>query len=175
MTITSLEDLCLHELREAHNAETLILRALPKLAQIDKSQATTFDGYAAQARERVMRLEQLCKLDNAHEAAEPSAFGVLAKIDDYIASMGNHELVSAVIHSEFLAMRHYLLARYAMVSACATRLQKSEWAEFADKALQEQRASLSQSPNVVAERRQGHQYKGISMGERLTAMFDHKK
>jgi ferritin-like metal-binding protein YciE len=175
MTVTSLDDLFLRELRETHKAETLILRALPELAQIDSSRAARLDAYAAQARERVKRLEQICKLDIAEYATEPSALGVLAKIDDYIASMGNHEVVSAVVHLEFMAAWHYLLARYAMLSACGNQLRKSEWAEFADKALEEQRAFLSQTPNVHAERRQGDLYRGTSMGERLTAMFDRKK
>lgn len=171
MTAMSLDDLFLHELRDTHEAETMILLTVANLAKIDGAQAATLDGYAAQARERILKLAQIGNVESATHAAKPSILGMIAKIDEYITSIGNCELLAAAVNSEFLAARHYLLARYAMLSECARQLQRCEWAEFADRA----RASLSQTTSAPSDSQQADQYKGFSMGERLTAMFDRKR
>lgn len=176
MTVTSLDDLFQHELQETHMAERVILRALPMLALIGGTQTSILDSYATQARQRIERLEQIGKLgQGARAVTEPPIFGVLARIDDYIASINDRKALQSVAYSEFQAMRHYLLARYAMLWACANRLHKSEFAQEFDAALDEVRAALSQTPNVAGDRQERDQYKGISMGERLTAMFERKK
>jgi len=169
MTATSLDELFLRELRLTHQAETVVLRALPEFAEIAGSLAAALDGYAEKARERITRLEHILNRVGSADATEASALSVLGKIEEYVAGIGDPEMISAVAQSELLAARHYLIARYAMLLACANKLRENELAEFANRA----RAYLAQTLDASNEPRD--QYKGITMGERLSAMFYRKK
>lgn len=177
MNIRNLNDLFLHELQETHVAEMLILAALPKVAMTGPTQAKALDGYVLQAKERIKRLEQILKLvDHAPAASSrPALAGILAEIDEFIGTNEDRETREAAVYSVVQTARHYLLARYVTLESWANLLRKPEPAKLLVATLDEERSALLQPTNVAGGRRNHDQAKGISMGERLTALFDRKK
>ena len=94
---------------------------------------------------------------------------LLAELDVLPGGDGAAKVGAATNLSAMETARLYLLPRYATLAVWADELRRPEIAQLAAAILQEERASPGPPP---AARDNG---KGISLGERLTAMFDRKR
>ena len=70
--------------------------------------------------------------------------------------------------------RHHLEASYAKLTLWANLLRKPELAKILNATLAEEKAALLTSKSVL-ESCQTKEPKSISLGERLSAMFDRKR
>lgn len=70
--------------------------------------------------------------------------------------------------------RHHLVASYAKLTMWANLLRKQELAKVLNATLAEEKAALLTSKSVF-ESCQTKEPKSISLGERLSAMFDRKQ
>ena len=181
MSIKSLEDLFMHELRRAHAAETSIIAQLPRLAADvgPPLQNADVDAYLVHARERIRTLERHFKLEGAAPAgvSSPGVAGILAEADQLFDSIETADARSAAMRAEIQTVRSYVHSRYSALASWARILGKTREAECLEATLQagETHDSAGAPQNATfAIRAEKAPAKGISMGERLTTLFDRK-
>jgi ferritin-like metal-binding protein YciE len=175
MNIRNLNDLFLHDLMDTHAADRLIYDALPRMATMAPAQAEALNEFMLQTKERISRLEPIsASLDPSSDTANGAAMaGILAQIDDLI---GIEEQIAreAAVFSVVQTVRHYLVARYATLESLANLLGKSDLAKRLLATLEVERATLSQPTSAGESRCDKNGSKDLTMGERLTELFDHK-
>jgi ferritin-like metal-binding protein YciE len=177
MTIRNLDDLFLHELQEAYAAEKLIVAAFSEMAMADSTAVGPLSGYATRARQRTKRLDQVFQLIGRQpdDTKRPAMAGMLAEIDELVGTDPETEAHAAAVLSVLQTVQHYLMARYVTLASWANQLGKPELERLLAATLEEERAALAQPAEPVPDRRDQDQLKGVSMGERLTALFDRKR
>ena len=172
MTIRKLDDLFLTELQETYAAEKLIVAPLSKLA---KTEADSSTGYIiTRCHHRIDRLEQIFGLlgRQPDTGKPPRMGGLLAEVDELIGSDPTTWGHAAAVLSVVETVRHYLMARYVTLASWANELGMPQVSKLIAATLEEDRTGSG--PPVATERNQDNP-KGISLGERLTAMFDRKR
>jgi ferritin-like metal-binding protein YciE len=171
MTIRKLDDLFLTELQETYAAEKLIVAPLSKLAMMEAEPST---GYIARSQHRIDRLEQIFRLlgRQPDTGKRPPMGGMVTEIDELIGSDPTTWNHAAAVLSVVETVRHYTMARYVTLASWANELGMPEVSKLISATLEEERNCTR--PPAAAERDQDHG-KGISLGERLTAMFDRKR
>jgi ferritin-like metal-binding protein YciE len=171
MPIRNLDDLFLTELQETYAAEKLIVGPL---AQLVIAKADTSTSYITRSHNRIDRLENVFGLLGREPdiGKRPPMGGMLAELDELIGSDPTTSNYAAAVRSVVETVRHYMMARYVTLSSWANELGMPQVSELMAVTLEEERGS-SRMP-AAAEREQDNG-KGISLGERLTAMFDRKR
>jgi ferritin-like metal-binding protein YciE len=169
MTIRKLDDLFLTELQETYAAEKLIVAALSKLAEAEPA------GYVSRAPHRIERLNQIFLLlgRQPDTSKPPRMEGFLAEVDKLIGSDPMTPGHAAAVLSIVDTVRHYLMARYVTLASWANELRMPEVSNLVTATIEEERAGPQALPATTG----GDQIhgKGISLGERLTAIFDRKR
>ncbi len=177
MQIGNLNDLFLHTLQLTHAAEKAIADAIPQMARNVSSSGLEMrlDSYIAQTEERIRRLEQVFKLvDHAPTPTKcPAIEHILSEANELTGRIADEDTRKAVIVAAMMTVKHLVLERHATLAAWARELRMSEPAQLLLATLDEERRSHVQAAGA-AERRPGKD-RDISMGERLTALFDRSK
>jgi ferritin-like metal-binding protein YciE len=171
MTIRKLDDLFLTELQETYAAEKLIVAPLSKLAMTIAEPST---GFINRSPHRIGRLEQIFGLFRRQPDAaskQPPMGGILAEIDELMGIEPTTPGHAAAVRSVVETVRHYLMARYVTLASWANELRMPEVSKLISATLEEERARSG----PPADQREQDNGKGVSLGERLTAMFDRKR
>ena len=170
MTIRKLDDLFLTELHETYAAEKLIVAALSKLAITEVEPSA---DYVARTPHRIERLNQIFRLLGMQPDTDrsPRMAGMLAEVAELISSDLTSGHAAAVL-SLVETVRHYLMARYVTLASWANELRMPEVSKLIAATLEEERTGAGQPAAAEPDQDNG---KGLSLGERLTAMFDRKR
>lgn len=158
----SLRELYIDELRDLYNAETQLVKALPKMAKTASNHQLreAFEEHLRQTSEQVSRLEQIF----AHLEQKPSGKKCLgmqglvkeaAEImrEDYAEDVMNSAIIGAAQRVE-----HYEIAGYGTARALAELLGETEHVSLLGQTLEEERQAnnklteLSQEINPKANR-----------------------
>jgi ferritin-like metal-binding protein YciE len=168
MTNLTLDGLFLAELQETYAAETLIASTLSMFAGTADSRS---GEYLALTRYRIQRLEQMFSwLGRDPEPGRPTTLqGFLSGMEVPSGGNGAASEDAAAIISAMQTARHYLLARYGTLALWANELHMPDIAKLAATILEEEKARPDARPTAHDSA------KHISLGERLTAMFDRKR
>ncbi len=170
-------ELFVQQLRETLSAEKAILAGLPKLATNASAddQVEQVEYYARRTLERINRLEQLPELASPSPGAGSSAIGgVLAEFTELFGQARGPEVREAAVVSLLQTMRHFTIARYAALSSWAALLRREDLARALLIAVDAERVEAVGAANAAGGGPKDRS-KDISMGERLTALFDRKK
>ncbi len=176
MDTEKLNDLFNRELEETYLAEKLLLDLLSNPAALGAAQATIAEVGLRQSQERVRRLETIFALTkNTPDAAKPPApADIPAGLQSFIAAIEDREAGAVANLAALRTFRHHLVASYAKLTFWANLLRRPELAKIFNVTLAEEKTAVLMSSNV-SESGRTEEPKSISLGERLTAMFDRKR
>src|SRR5438445_11430810 len=160
MAENGLRELYLDELKDLHNAENQLVKALPKMAKAANSEELRegFEEHLEQTKGHVERLEQIFEaLDESPKGKKCAGMEGLVKEgsevmdEDFEGAVMDAALIGAAQRVE-----HYEIAAYGTVCAFAELLEENEHATLLGETLQEEKETdeklteLSKQSNAEA-------------------------
>jgi ferritin-like metal-binding protein YciE len=142
MSLSTLHDLYVDELKDLFNAENQILKALPKMAKAasDPKLAAAFNDHLAETKVHVERLETIFQqLDASPKGKKCKAMeGLLAEGQDLMANDANPSVMDAALIAAAQRVEHYEMAGYGCVRTYARLLGDEQAADLLQKTLDEE-------------------------------------
>jgi ferritin-like metal-binding protein YciE len=153
-SLNSLEDLFVHELRDAYSFENQILKALPKMAQAATNQELkdAFRLHEQQTRGQVQRLEQIFKQLNVSSSGETCTgmSGIIDEGQELLWTKADKNVLDAGLICGAQKVEHYEIATYGTLRTWARQLGNQEAARLLEQTLNEEK-STDQTLNRIAE------------------------
>ena len=160
MADNGLRDLYLDELRDLHNAENQLVKALPKMAKASSSDELRegFEQHLEQTKGHVERLEQIFEaLDESPKGTKCVGMeGLIKEGSEIIDEDFEGAVMDAALIGAAQRVEHYEIAAYGTVIAFANQLGESEHASLLKQTLEEEKetdqklTSLSDDINSLA-------------------------
>ena len=145
MTLATLYDLYIDELRDLYNAANQLLQALPKLAQAASSPklAYAFIDHLTKTKTQIDRLEMIfLQLDASPSGKICKAMeGLLRKAQDFIALDIDSSVLDSALIGTAQRIEHYAMAGYGCVRTYAHLLGEDQAADKLQQNLDEVVAS----------------------------------
>lgn len=142
MSLSTLHDLYVDELKDLYNAESQILKALPKMAKIasDPKLAAAFTEHVAETKVHIERLEAIFQqLDASPKGKKCKAMeGLLAEGQDLMANDANPSVMDAALIGAAQRVEHYEMAGYGCVRTYARLLGEDRAADLLQMTLDEE-------------------------------------
>jgi ferritin-like metal-binding protein YciE len=161
MEHSALKELYIDELRDIYNAESQLVKALPKMAKASTSDElrSGFESHLEQTRGHVQRLEEIFDaLDEKPTGKKCAGMQGLVKEGEGIMDEDfQGEVMDAALISAAQRVVHYEIAAYGCVRSWAELLGESEAASLLEKTLEEEKETdqklteLSEKINVEAK------------------------
>jgi ferritin-like metal-binding protein YciE len=161
MSISNLEDVFVHELRDVLDAERQILKALPKMIKAATSEElkAAFEEHLSVTESQVDRLETIFKgLDKAARGKHCAGMeGLIKEGEELIKEEEPSVAVDAALICAAQKVEHYEIASYGCLSTYAEQLGMSEARELLEETLAEEKetdvklSELASSLNLVAQ------------------------
>jgi ferritin-like metal-binding protein YciE len=161
MEHSALKELYIDELRDIYNAESQLVKALPKMAKASTSDElrSGFESHLEQTRGHVQRLEEIFDaLDEKPTGKKCAGMQGLVKEGEGIMDEDfQGEVMDAALISAAQRVEHYEIAAYGCVRSWAEVLGESEAASLLEKTLEEEKETdqklteLSEKINVEAK------------------------
>ena len=145
MKIKTLRDFYIEELKDLYNAETQLIKALPKMVKAASSPdlKTAFENHLEETRGHVERLETIFKgLDKSPKGKHCKAMeGLLAEGGEVLKSDMPDAVKDAALIASAQRVEHYEMAGYGCVRTYARLLGDDAAASLLDETLQEEGAA----------------------------------
>ena len=165
MADNGLRDLYLDELRDLHNAENQLVKALPKMAKASSSDELRegFEQHLEQTKGHVERLEQIFEaMDESPKGKKCAGMeGLVKEGSEVMEEDFDGAVMDAALIGAAQRVEHYEIAAYGTVIAFANQLGESEHASLLKDTLEEEKetdqklTSLSQDINSQASSESG--------------------
>ena len=174
MQKNSLQDLYIDELRDLYNAETQLVRALPKMAKAasDGQLREAFQEHLRQTSEHVSRLEQIFE-QLGEKASGKKCLGMEGLVKEGSETMKEdypEEVKDAAIIGTAQRVEHYEMAGYGTARAFAELLGENEHVSLLEQTLEEEKQAdeklteLAEEINPKAAQGQGRASVGSAEG-----------
>jgi ferritin-like metal-binding protein YciE len=154
LKLDSVKDLFLAELRDLHDAEKQLVKALPKMAEAASSRElkNAFTHHLKETEQHVCRLDGIFKnLDETATGETCEAMkGLVKEGEELIHAKGQPEVRDAGLIGAAQRVEHYEIAGYGTARALARCLGFHEIAQALQKTLDEE-AAADQKLTSVAE------------------------
>jgi ferritin-like metal-binding protein YciE len=143
MKDNTLRGLFVVELRDLYDAESRLVKALPKMAKAASSEKlrSGFEDHLEQTKEHVDRLKQA--LTSLGEKATPKKCagmtGIIEEGDEMLGEGLERAVMDAALISAAQRVEHYEIAAYGCVHAWAQVLGEDNVAELLEKTLEEEK------------------------------------
>src|SRR6266550_7948564 len=145
MELETLKDLHIYELKDLHNAEKQLTKALPKMAKAASNQqlAEGFREHLEQTEEHVNRLEQILEsLDQSTRGRKCKGMeGLIEEGSEMIEEDAEDEVRDAGLIAAAQRVEHYEIAGYGCVRTYAELLGDTKGAELLQQTLDEEGAT----------------------------------
>jgi ferritin-like metal-binding protein YciE len=161
MSISNLQDLFVHELRDILDAEKQLLKALPKMAKAAESQelSAAFEEHLGVTEEQVGRLERIFeKLGMAARGKKcPGMAGLVDEGKELIDEEEAGAPLDAALICAAQKVEHYEIAAYGCLVTYAQLLGMDEAVELLEETLAEEKETdekltvIASELNLVAE------------------------
>ncbi len=155
MSMDSLKDLYIDELKDLYNAETQLIKALPKMAK--KATAPelkqAFQDHLEETKGHVARLEEIFEeLDEKPTGKTCKAMkGLVEEGAEVIEEDGNDAVLDAALIGAAQRVEHYEIAGYGVVRTFATILGENDAAELLQETLDEEAAADKKLTEIAEE------------------------
>lgn len=191
MTITSLDELFEHELKDLYDAEKKLTRALPKVAKGAGSEElrAAIEAHLEATKTQVGRLEAIFKLRDIKPQAKTCAGmkGLIEEADELIEAKAGPGYGDLAIIGGARRVEHYEIAAYSSLQSIAESLGDGEavsliqetlreeeeadrkLAEIADSILEELRDEAEEETGEEIEEEDEEEFEPISKDERVPA------
>ncbi len=161
MEHSALKELYIDELRDIYNAETQLVKALPKMAKASTSDElrSRFESHLERTKGHVQRLEEIFDaLDEKPTGKKCAGMQGLVKEGEEIMDEDfEGEVMDAALISAAQRVEHYEIAAYGCVRSWAELLGENEAVSLLEKTLEEEKETdqklteLSEQINVEAK------------------------
>jgi ferritin-like metal-binding protein YciE len=162
MSVESIEDLFVEELKDLYSAEKQITKALPKMAKAASSEELrqAFESHLEETNGHVERLEQIferLRKSSSGKVCEGMK-GLLSEGAELLDEIGKGDVLDAGLISAAQRVEHYEMAGYGSVRAYAELLGDSQLVDLLQATLDEEKAAdqkltqISKKVNSQAQR-----------------------
>lgn len=145
MSVSTLEDALIEELKDILHAEKQLLRALPKMAKQAQNEKLrkAFEDHKKETEGQVDRLEQVFEmLDRAPRAKKCEAMeGLIEEGKELMEEDAEPEVMDAMLIAAAQKVEHYEIASYGTVRAWAQQLGHDKIAKLLQQTLDEEAAT----------------------------------
>jgi len=142
MKLDSLQTLYIEELRDLHNAENQLVKALPKMAKGASHQELrqAFEDHLEQTKEHVERLEEIFKRLEEKPTGKTckGMKGLIEEGSENLEEDGDESVLDAALIGAAQRVEHYEIAAYGTVRTFAKMLGEEEAAELLQETLDEE-------------------------------------
>jgi ferritin-like metal-binding protein YciE len=153
MSIGTMEDLFLDQLRDLYHAEKQLVKALPKMAKNSNSAELrqAFESHLQQTEEHVSRLEQVFEQVGSRAKAKKceAMEGLVEEGQEVIDSGAPAEVLDAGLICAAQKVEHYEIAAYGTLITWATQLGHKDCAAILKKTLDEEKAADDKLTNLA--------------------------
>lgn len=143
MTISNLNDLYVHTLKDIYYAENKILKALPKMAKkADSAQLrTAFEQHLTQTEGHVKRLEQVFQICGEKPSGEkcPAINGIIDEAEELMGEIKDADTRDAAMIAAAQAVEHYEITRYGTLVSWSNLLGLKDAARILEQTLAEEK------------------------------------
>jgi ferritin-like metal-binding protein YciE len=150
-----LKELYIDELKDIYNAETQLVKALPKMAQAANSDELRngFEEHLEQTREHVRRLEQIfSELGEKPKGKKCKGMeGLVSEGAEIIGEDYEGELMDAALISAAQRVEHYEIAAYGTVRTFAEILGEEDAVELLKQTLGEEKETDQKLTRLAGE------------------------
>jgi ferritin-like metal-binding protein YciE len=152
---SSLQDLYLDELKDLYNAETQLVKALPKMAKAASNDQlrAAFQEHLRETSEHVSRLEQIFE-QLGEKATGKKCLGMEGLVKEGSETMKedySEEVKDAAIIGAAQRVEHYEMAGYGTVRAFAELLGETEHVSLLEKTLEEEKQADEKLTQLAEE------------------------
>jgi ferritin-like metal-binding protein YciE len=155
MSITNLEDLFLHELKDVFDAEKQLLKALPKMAKAATSEElqTAFEEHAEVTEEQVGRLEQVFELLGKPARGKKCVGmqGLIEEGKELISEEDPGAPLDAALICAAQKSEHYEIAAYGSLVTYAKLLEMNKAVKLLEATLAEEKETDQQLTTIASE------------------------
>jgi ferritin-like metal-binding protein YciE len=145
MSMESMDDLLLDELKDLYSAEKQITKALPKLAKAAASEELkeAFQSHLEETRGHVERLDRIFEMLGKSPRGKMcrGMQGVIEEGSEILEESGKGALRDAALISAAQRVEHYEMAGYGSVREYAKILGQKEIASLLEETLEEEKAA----------------------------------
>jgi ferritin-like metal-binding protein YciE len=161
MSLSNLEDLFQHDLRDTLDAEKQLLKALPKMAKACSSEElrAAFEEHKVVTEKQIERLETI--FESLGKAARgkhcPGMEGLVAEGEELIKEVDPSPVLDAALIGAAQKVEHYEIAAYGTLATYAKMLQMDEALDLLVETLNEEKetdeklTAIASEINLVAE------------------------
>jgi ferritin-like metal-binding protein YciE len=155
MSVTNLEELFVHELRDMLDAERQLVKALPKLAKSATSDElkAAFEEHASVTEEHVGRLETIFKsLDKAARGKHCAGMeGLVTEGDELMKEEEPSVALDAALICAAQKAEHYEIAAYGSLATYAKLLGMDDAVELLETTLAEEKETDEKLTAIASE------------------------
>ena len=145
MSLNSLRDALVDEIRDLYNAEKQLTKALPKLAKGATSDElrSAFESHLEETEGHVTRLERVFELLDEKPRGKHCAgmAGIIEEGSDVLEEDADDTVMDACLIASAQRAEHYEITAYGTVIAWAEALELSDVAEILNETLAEEKAA----------------------------------
>jgi ferritin-like metal-binding protein YciE len=143
--IQTINDLFVHQLKDAYYAENQIVKNLPTMIEKAQDEALkqSLSSHLEETKNHVRRLEQVFSMHNVEPAAVdcPAMDGIIEEANEILSETADQSVLDAGITAAAQAVEHYEIARYGTLVAWAKRLGRDDCADILHQTLEEEKAA----------------------------------
>jgi ferritin-like metal-binding protein YciE len=145
MALNSVHDVLAHEIKDLYNAETQLVKALPKLADAASSPelSDAIRSHLKETKDHVRRLERVAKIAGvAPRGTRCKAMeGLIAESQEIITEKGEPNARDAALISAAQRVEHYEIAGYGTAKTLAKELDLADAERLLGETLDEESAA----------------------------------
>lgn len=145
MSLETLQDLLVHELKDLYSAERQLIQALPKMAKAATSDElrTAFENHLAQTEEQVVRIETIMESFGESPKGQKCAGmeGLIEEGKNLLKEDADEDVMDAGIIAAAQKVEHYEIASYGTVVEYARVLGHTEAVQLLEQTLEEEKTA----------------------------------
>jgi len=145
MTMTTLEDLLVEQVRDLYDAEKQLVRALPKMAEAANSEdlQNAIQGHLEETKNQVSRLERIFQeLDKPSKGKPCKAMrGLVAEGSEVLESDSEETLSDLAMIAAAQRVEHYEISAYGTAKAIAQQLGHDTIVSLLEETEEEEKAA----------------------------------
>ncbi len=154
MTIETFDELFVHQLRDAYDAEKQHTKALQKLAKQARHEELrdAFEQHLEETQGQIERLEQIFEILEERPKGQKcrAAEGLVEEAQEIVDEIDDDQLQDAAVIAAAQALEHYEISRYGTLVAWARKMGEREVVRLLQETLREEH-NADQLLNQLAE------------------------
>jgi ferritin-like metal-binding protein YciE len=145
MSLETMQDLLIHQLKDIYSAEQQLVKALPKMQEkaVTEELATAFRDHLAETENQVARIEQIFEIlgERAGGVKCKAMEGLIEEAQEILDEDGTESVIDAGIIAAAQRVEHYEVSAYGSAKAFAALLGLSEVVKLLNESQQEETAA----------------------------------